>query len=70
MRTGAIPVDELCQRDFSDRRVQDLSPEERRELRRRFTEFMEALRVDIPAAEPEPQKPVTKWDPALHGRKQ
>ncbi len=63
-------MDELSQRDFSEKRVQDLEPEERRELRRRFTAFMEALRIDPPAAEPEPKKEITKWDPALHGRKQ
>lgn len=63
-------MDELSQRDFSDRKVQDLAPEERHELRRRFNQFMEALRVGPATAEPEPQKEVTKWDPALHGRKQ
>ena len=62
-------MDELSQRDFSDRKVQDLDPEERREMRRRFTQFMEALKVGPAPAEPEPQKPVTKWDPAVHGRK-
>lgn len=63
-------MDELSQRDFSEKRVQDLEPDERHELRRRFTDFMEALRVRAPQPEPEPPKEVTKWDPALHGRKQ
>ena len=62
-------MDDLSQRDFSERKVQDLAPEERHELRRRFALFMEAIRVGPVPAEPEPKKEVTKWDPAVHGKK-
>ena len=64
-------MDDLSQRDFSQRQIEDLTQAERQELRRRFEEFVAAMRGGPkPGAEPEPPaKPVTKWDPALHGRK-
>ena len=63
-------MDDLSQRDFSQKRVEDLSQVERQELRRRFEEFVTVMRGRrLGAGTAPPPKPVTKWDPAVHGRK-
>ena len=59
---------ELAHRDLSGVADQDLTEEERRELKRRFDAFVTALRASpsgIKAVtKPRPQH--AKWDPARH----
>ena len=62
-------MEDLSQRDFSNREFEELDQSERRELRRRFEEFVTAMTGAGRKKKPAPPKPVTKWDPALHGRK-
>ena len=61
--------EELRNRDLSRKPVAQLSTEEKRELKRRFEEFVTAMSGTGRPKKPAPKKPVTKWDPALHGRK-
>ena len=63
-------MEDLSQRDFSQKRVDELSQAERQELRRRFEEFVTVMRGRRQGAgKAPPAKPVTKWDPAIHGRR-
>ena len=57
---------ELRQADLTHLRLQDMSPEERAELRRRYDDFVRHFGRDgaAPSRYPEPPKPrVRKWTP-------
>ncbi len=65
--------DNLYQRDLSKIDDTDLSPRERRELQRRYDEFVDRLRVrsGLKAAdkvEPKPKR-IARWDPAAISRR-
>lgn len=60
--------DDLRQRDLSGKRVQDMSAAERREMKRRFEEFV-AMMKGSPAPAPRPAKAAKAWDPRAHGAK-
>ncbi|MFQ5776299.1 MAG: hypothetical protein ACE5GS_17410 [Kiloniellaceae bacterium] len=63
-------MDDLSQRDLSDVPDEDLTPEERRELQRRFNEFLEQLqerREYDSATGPRPRR-IMRWDPAILSR--
>jgi len=49
----------LQQQDLSHLRLQEMSPAERAELRRRYAAFVRHFGV----AEPDPDRPVHKWVP-------
>lgn len=60
--------EDIRQRDLSGKRVDEMTPEERREMKRRFEEFF--AQVD---RRKEPQaatarKRVRRWDPATDSR--
>ena len=56
--------------DLSDIPEEQLTPAQRKELERRFFEFLSAMRGTIPGRKKAVRrKAVTKWDPLLHGRK-
>ncbi|WP_282606517.1 hypothetical protein [Pelagibius sp. Alg239-R121] len=64
--------DELKQRDLSSKPDSQLTADERKELKRRFDEFVGIMRSqgmvpDKPANKP--AKRVEKWNPATHGRR-
>ncbi len=63
--------DELSQRDLSTIDDADLSPQERRELQRRFDDFVDRLRVRAGLKSPDESKPkpITRWDPAAISRR-
>ena len=65
--------DEISQRDLSTIDDADLSPQERRELQRRFDDFVNRLRVraDLKAADTSKPKPkrIARWDPATISRR-
>lgn len=63
--------DDLKQRDLSSKPDSQLTADERKELKRRFEEFVGIMRSqgmvpDKPASKP---KRVEKWNPATHGRR-
>jgi hypothetical protein len=61
---------ELRHRDLSRKGVAQMSHEEKLELKRRFDEFVTAMRrgeASLPARR-KPAKPV-KWDPKAHSRR-
>ncbi len=60
--------DELRNRDLSRKAVLKLSGDEKRELKRRFEEFITAMRRSQPAGKGrvEPASRTVKWDPHLH----
>ena len=61
---------DLTNLDLSDIPEDQLTPAQRKELERRFLEFLTAVRGSITGGKKAPRrKTVTKWDPALHGRK-
>ncbi len=64
-------MDDLAHRDFSGISVENMSPDERRELKRRFEEFIGAMRgdQDSEVAELQTSKRIEKWDPLRHGAK-
>ena len=66
-----MPEDELSQRDLSAIDDADLSPKERRELQRRFDDFVNRLRVraGLTAADTSKPKHITRWDPAAISRR-
>ena len=66
-----MPEEELCQRDLSTIDDADLSPQERRELQRRFDDFVNRLRVraGLTAADTSKPKRITRWDPAAISRR-
>ena len=63
--------DELSQRDLSTIDDADLSPQERRELRRRFDDFVNQVRVraGLKAADTSKPKRIVRWDPAAISRR-
>jgi len=66
-----VPENELSQRDLSTIDDADLSAQERRELQRRFDDFVNRLRVraGLTAAETSKPKRITRWDPAAIARR-
>ncbi len=62
---------ELTQRDLSMIDDADLSPQERRELQRRFDDFVNQLRVRAGLKAPDKSKPkrISRWDPAAISRR-
>ncbi len=60
-------MDDIRNRDLSGIPDEDLSPAEKRELQRRFNEFLTAIGGTLKKAKP--KKKAVKWDPAVHGRK-
>ena len=62
-------MDDLHNRDLSEIPEEDLSPAERRELKRRFQEFINAVGGNFKTERTTPKKRVTKWNPETHGRK-
>lgn len=60
-------MDDIRQRDLSQKRVQDMTADERQELRRRFYEFVDLMQQSRPSRKGKPEKPpapARKWDPA------
>ena len=59
-------MDDLKQRDLSHKRDHELTREERRELRRRFEEFLALMRGnrDSLAGEAVKRKQITPWRPS------
>jgi hypothetical protein len=66
-----VSDNELSQRDLSTIDDADLSPQERRELQRRFDDFVNQLRVRAGLNAPDKTKPkrITAWDPAAISRR-
>ena len=62
---------ELNQRDLSKIDEADLSTQERRELQRRFDDFVNQLRVrsGLKAADTSKPKRISRWDPAAISRR-
>ena len=62
---------ELSQRDLSTIDDADLSPQERRELQRRFDDFVNQLRVRAGLKAPDKRTPkrISRWDPAAISRR-
>ena len=62
---------EFSQRDLSTIDDADLSPQERRELQRRFDDFIDRLRVRAGLKAPDKTKPkrIARWDPAAISRR-
>ena len=66
-------MDDIRQKDLSNKAVQDMSPEERQEMKRRFEEFAAAMKgstTDARTEKPAPEKKVVKWDPRKMGKNQ
>jgi hypothetical protein len=62
----AISPEHLRQVDLSHLRLQDMTPEQRAELRRRYDDFVRhfgAGGVSAPAPEPKKKPRVRKWTP-------
>ncbi len=66
-----VSDDDLSQRDLSTIDDSDLSPQERRELQRRYDEFVDRLRVRAGLKAPDTSKPkrIARWDPAAISRR-
>ena len=66
-------MDDLSQRDLSQIPDEELSPEERRELKRRFDDLVDRLRERAgmgPAKKPKKEpKRVAHWDPTAISRR-
>jgi hypothetical protein len=58
--------DDLSQRDLSGKRVQDMNPAERREMKRRFEEFVGLMKRDG-GKQPAPKAAPQRWDPRAFG---
>jgi hypothetical protein len=60
---------ELHQADLSHLRVQDMTPPQRAELRRRYDDFVRHFGRDgvAPSRYPEPKKRVRRWTPGAKG---
>ena len=63
--------EDLSQRDFSTIDDADLNPHERREMERRFDDFVKRLRERAGLKAPDKKKPkrITRWDPAAASRR-
>ena len=68
---GTVPDDDLSQRDLTDVAENDLTTEERRELERRFNDFVTRLRerAGVKTAEKKKPKRYASWDPAALSRR-
>ncbi len=68
---GTVPDDDLDQRDLSDVAENDLTTEERRELERRFNNFVTRLRerAGVKTAEKKRPKRYASWNPAALSRR-
>jgi len=66
-----VSNDDLSHRDLSTIDDADLSAEERRELQRRFGDFVNQLRARAGLKAPDTNKPkrITRWDPAAISRR-
>ncbi len=66
-----VSDDDLSQRDLSAIDDSDLSPQERRELQRRYDDFVDRLRVRAGLKAPDTSKPkrIARWDPAAIPRR-
>jgi hypothetical protein len=66
-----VSEDELKQRDLSAIDDADLSPQERREIQRRFHELVKGLRLraGLTAADTAKPKRISRWDPAAISRR-
>jgi hypothetical protein len=66
-------MDDLSQRDLSQIPDEELSPEERHELKRRFDDLVDRLRERVgmgPAKKPKKKpKRVARWDPSATPRR-
>ncbi len=70
--TGETVSDhDFSQRDLSRIDDSDLSPQERRELQRRYDEFVDRLRARAGLKAPDKTKPkrIARWDPAAIARR-
>ncbi len=67
-----MPEDDIHQRDLSRITDEDLTAEDRREMHRRFDDFVTRLRerAELKAAAKKKPKPIVRWDPAAHTRRQ
>jgi hypothetical protein len=63
-------MSDIRQKDLSDKSVQEMTSEEKKEMRRRFEEFANQVgqNNDSILATPEKPKKVVKWDPKTMGR--
>ena len=63
-------MSDIRQKDLSDKSVQDMNSEEKKEMRRRFEEFASQVgqNNDSILVTPEKPKKVVKWDPKTMGR--
>jgi hypothetical protein len=61
--------DDLSQRDLSGKRVQDMTPAERQEMKRRFEEFVGAMKRSGTPASERPKIQAKRWDPRAFGAK-
>ena len=59
---------ELREADLSRLKFRDMTPQEQAEMKRRFSEFMTAVKPKPAAAAEKPEKTVTKWSPKTLGR--
>ncbi len=68
---GTVPEDNLYQRDLSEIADNDLTTEERRELERRFNDFVTRLRerAGVKSAANKKPKRYARWDPAALSRR-
>ncbi len=68
---GTVPDDDLNQRDLTDLAEIDLTAAERRELERRFNDFVTGLRerAGMKTAEKKKPKRYARWDPAALSRR-
>ncbi len=66
-----MPDDDLSQRDLTDVAENDLTTEERRELERRFNDFVTRLRrrAGVKSAAKKKPKRYARWDPAALSRR-
>ncbi len=64
-----VSDNELSQRDLSTIDEADLNPQERRELQRRFDDFVNQLRARAGLKAPDKPKRITAWDPAAISRR-
>ncbi len=66
-----VPDDDLSQRDRTDIAESDLTTAERRELERRFNDFVTGLRerAGMKTAEKKKPKRYARWDPAALSRR-
>ncbi|MFD2204067.1 hypothetical protein [Kiloniella antarctica] len=64
-------MSDIRQKDLSNKSVQEMDGDERKEMRRRFEEFANQVgkNNDSILAPPEKPKKVVKWDPKTMGKK-